>query len=55
MFTLDEFPSLSLQRVVGGLDDLQSWTSRETFGLERMLVVFREEGFVVMTMTGNVL
>lgn len=31
---------------------LQSWTRRDTFGLVVMLVVLRDEGFVVMMMTG---
>jgi hypothetical protein len=30
----------------------QSWTRIETLGLARMLVVFREDWFDVMTMTG---
>lgn len=34
--------------------DLQSCTSSDTVGLVTMLVVLREEGFVVMTITGDV-
>lgn len=34
--------------------DLQSWTRIETLGLATILVVLREAGFDVMTMTGAV-
>ncbi len=41
-------------RVRGGeASNAQSWTRSETFGLATMLVVLREAGFVVMTMTGR--
>jgi len=39
--------------VVGGRCDTQSWTKRETFGFERRLLVFLEEGLVVIIMVGE--
>lgn len=38
--------------VVGGREETQSWTSSDTFGFWRRLIVFFEDGFEVMTMTG---
>jgi hypothetical protein len=40
--------------VVGGRWDTQSWTRRETCGLEIRLRVFLEEGFVVIIIVGEV-
>ncbi len=40
--------------VTEGRWDTQSCTRRETFGLERRLWVLREEGLVVIMMTGEV-
>lgn len=37
---------------VGGRWETQSWTRRETLGLERRLRVFRDNGFVVIIMVG---
>ena len=37
---------------VAGRWEAQSWTRRETLGLERRLDVLRDEGFVVMIMVG---
>ncbi len=42
----------AMQAVEDGMN-IQSCTSRETLELDRMLVVFREDGLVVMTMTGE--
>lgn len=39
--------------VVGGRCDTQSWTSRETCGLEIRFRVFLEEGFVVIIIVGE--
>jgi hypothetical protein len=39
--------------VVGGRCETQSWTRRETCGLETRLSVFFEEGLVVMIMAGE--
>lgn len=36
----------------GGRAETQSWTRRETLGFETRLRVLREEGFVVMIITG---
>jgi len=41
--------------VVGGRWETQSWTRRETLGFEIRLMVFLEEGFVVITIVGEVL
>lgn len=38
--------------VRGGRWETQSWTSKETFGLEIRLWVLREEGFVVIIIVG---
>ena len=38
--------------VVAGRCEIQSWTRRETLGLEMRLEVLRDEGFVVMMMVG---
>ena len=40
--------------VVGGRWETQSWTRRETLGLETRLRVFLEEGFVVIIIVGEV-
>lgn len=39
--------------VVGGRWDTQSWTRRETWGLEIRLRVFLEEGLVVIIIVGE--
>ena len=39
--------------VVGGRCETQSWTSRETCGLEIRFSVFLEEGLVVMIIVGE--
>jgi hypothetical protein len=36
----------------GGREDTQSWTRRLTLGFEMRLMVFFEEGLVVMTIVG---
>jgi hypothetical protein len=36
----------------GGREETQSWTRRLTLGFEMRLVVFFEEGLVVMMMVG---
>lgn len=41
-----------LRELVGGRCETQSWTRRETEGLERRLMVFFEDGFVVMMIIG---
>lgn len=41
--------------VVGGRWDTQSWTRRETCGLEIRFIVFLEAGFVVIIIVGEVL
>lgn len=41
--------------MVGGRWETQSWTSRETCGLEIRLSVFLDEGFVVIIMVGELL
>lgn len=38
--------------VVEGREETQSWTRRETVGLEMRFVVFLEEGLEVMMMAG---
>lgn len=38
----------------GGQSVIQSWTRRETLGLMRRLLVFLDDGFVVMMMAGAV-
>jgi len=38
--------------VVGGRCDTQSWTRRDTFGFWSRLVVFLEEGLVVIIIVG---
>lgn len=38
--------------VVGGRCETQSWTSRDTLGFCRRLLVFLEEGLVVIIMVG---
>lgn len=40
--------------VVGGRCDTQSWTRRETCGLEMRFKVFFEEGLVVIIIVGEV-
>lgn len=41
--------------VVGGRWETQSWTRRETLGLDIRLMVFFEEGLVVIMIVGEVL
>lgn len=46
-------PDMEPERaVVGGRWETQSWTSRETLGLDIRLWVLREEGLVVIIMVG---
>lgn len=45
-------PSRPLGARVGGRWDTQSWTRRETRGLDCRFSVFRDDGFVVMMITG---
>lgn len=47
-----EPPAEGLRPVVGGRCDTQSWTRRDTFGFCRRLLVFLEEGLVVITIVG---
>jgi hypothetical protein len=53
--SLTEEPRRAELLVVGGRCDTQSWTRRETLGLETRLRVFFEEGLVVITIVGEVL
>lgn len=45
-------PLLETGAVTGGRWETQSWTRRETLGFSTRLCVFREDGFVVIIMTG---